>query len=218
MQKKANTMKKKLSLILVISLLLSLAGCGMSRPVTQEEINAIDMGTIAAGVYENAHFGIGCSLDEAWKVSPSEEIMAINKWDAEKDQREQMMDSLAKPGYFYEMMAETEDQSATVNVCVENVAVLEDPDSTGEDYVRAAVVTAREALSTIGVKGAKVEQVEQELAGTPCFGYYVSFENEGRMLHQKVVYLHSGIYAAVITVSCTGEDITDDLLDLFYQV
>lgn len=211
-------MKKKLAIILVLSLLLGLTGCGMSRPVTQEEIDAIAGGTVEGGVYENSHFAIGCSPDENWKVLSSEEIWALNEWDTEKEQREQMMNSLAKPGYFYEMMAETEDQTATVTVCVENVAVLEDPDSTAEDYVRAAVVTAREALSTVEVKGATVEQVERLVAGNTCLGYTISFENEGRMLYQTSVYLHSGIYAAVITVSCTGDDITDTLLDMFYRV
>lgn len=211
-------MKKKLALCLVIILLLSLTGCGMSRPVTQEEINAIAAGTVENGVYENNHFGIGCAPGEMWQVETAEDIMALNEWSAEEDLREQVLDSLAKPGYFYEMMAQTEDQSATITVCVENVAILEDPDSTAEDYVRAAVVTAREALSTIEVKGAKVEQVEKTVAGNVCLGYTISFENEGRMLYQTSVYLHSGIYAAVVTVSCTGEDITDQLLEMFYQV
>ncbi len=211
-------MKKLIALFLIAALMLGLTACGMSRPVTQEEVHDIDLGTVAEGVYENAHFGVGCSLDDTWSITPKEEILSLNEWDGEKDLREQMLDSLAKPGYFYEMMAEKEDLSATVNVCVENVAIMEDPDVTPENYVRSAVVTAREALSTVGVEGAIVKQVERELAGKPCFGYSMSFERGGKAMHQKSLYLHSGIYAAVITVSCVGEDITDELLDMFYPV
>ena len=211
-------MKKLIALFLIAALMLGLTACGMSRPVTQEEVDDIDLGTVADGVYENAHFGMGCSLDESWNITPEEELWTLNEWDAAQDLREQMLDSLAKPGYFYELMAEKEDLSATVNVCVENVAIMEDPDCTPEDYVRSAVVTAREALSTIGVEGAIVEQVEREFAGSPCFGYSMRFDRDGKAMHQKSLYLHSGIYAAVITVSCVGEDITDALLDMFYQV
>lgn len=211
-------MKKKLALILIVALLLGLTGCGMSRPVTQEEIDAIWLGTVENGVYENTCFGVGCAPGEPWQIMAEEEVLALNEWSAEEDLTEQMKKSLGKPGYFYEMMAELEDQSASIGVCVENVAVLEDPDATPQDYIRSAVVSAREALSTIEVPGAIVEQVQMQVAGQECYGYTISFENEGNTLYQKSMYLHSGIYVLVITVSCVGEDITDRLLDMFYPV
>lgn len=211
-------MKKIVALLLAVIMILSMTACGMSRPVTKEEVADVDLGAVADGVYENAHFGLGCSLDESWDITPQTEVLALNEWDSEADLREQMLDSLAKPGYFYELMAEKEDRSATVTVCVENVAIMEDPDCTPENYVRSAVVTAREALSTVGIEGAIVEQVERDVAGEHCFGYVMHFGHGEDAMYQKSVYIHRGIYVAVITVSCTGEDITDELLDLFYQV
>lgn len=211
-------MKKLIAISMILALVLGLTACGMSRPVTKEEVADIDLGNVADGVYENPHFGFGCSLDEDWNITPDSDILTTNEWEAEADLREQMLASLAKPGYFYEMMAEKADLSATVSVCVENVSIMEDPDCTPEDYVRSAVVTAREALSTIGMEGALVEQVERDFAGGHCFGYCMSFGRDDEAMYQKSLYVHKGIYAAVITVSCVGEDITDALLDMFYEV
>lgn len=211
-------MKKWIALALALTMAFSMTACGMSRMLTQEEIDNIAHGTVENGVYENAHFAIGCAPGEGWDVQTQEEIWQANAWDGQEEIAVQMMDSLAKPGYFYEMMAETADHTETVGVCVENVSIIEDPDSTAEDYVRSAVVTAREAFDAIGVEGAVIEQIEATVAGQQCLGYYAHFKNGDAMLHQKVVYLHHGIYAAVITVSCKGENITDQLLEMFYEV
>ena len=144
--------------------------------------------------------------------------MQTNVWDWEEDHTEQAKKSLAKPGYFYEMLAETPDQTGTLNVCVENVSIMEDPDISEEDYARSAIVMAREAFDTIGVKNLTMEQIVQEVAGKTCHGYLATVHNGDQILYQKVLYLRSGIYAMVITASCTGEDSTDNILENFYTV
>ena len=211
-------MKKTIALLLAVVLMLSLTACGMSRPVTQEEIDGIDLGTRSGNVYENSNFGMGCELDGTWEISSEEALFELNDWSFEEDLREQMLDSLAKPGYFYELTAEKSDKTATVTVCVENVAIMEDPDCTPEDYIRSAMVTAREALSTLGVEGAVVEQVERDVAGAHSYGYAVHYGHDEDAMHQISMYIHNGIYVAIITVSCVGEDVTNELLDMFYQV
>lgn len=211
-------MKKTAALILILAMLLSLTGCGMSRMLTAEEIDAIAAGTITDGVYENTVFGIGCQLDEDWDVSTQGEILETNGWNEEEDLIEQAKKSLAKPGYFYEMLAETPDQSSTLNVCVENVSIMEDPDISEENYARSAIVMAREAFDIIGAKNLAIEQIVQDVAGKQCHGYLATVHNGDNVLYQKVLYVRQGIYAAVITASCTGEDITDEILANFYTV
>lgn len=211
-------MKKTVALILVLAMLLSLTGCGMSRMLTAEEIDAIAAGTITDGVYENTVFGIGCQLDEDWDVSTQAEILETNGWNENEDLTEQAKKSLAKPGYFYEMLVETPDQTGTVNVCVENVSIMEDPDISEADYARSAIVMAREAFDVIGAKNLTMEQIVQDVAGKQCHGYLATVHTGDHVLYQKVLYVRQGIYAAVITVSCTGADVTDDILSCFYSV
>ena len=211
-------MKKTVALILMLAMLLSLTGCGMSRMLTVEEIDDIGVGSIADGVYENAVFGIGCKLEEPWQVSTWEEILQTNSWNEEEDLTEQAKKSLAKPGYFYEMLAQTPDQTNTLNVCVENVSIMEDPDISEYDYARSAIVMAREAFEVIGAKSLAIEQIAQNVAGKECHGYLATVKNGANTLYQKVLYVRHGIYEAVITISCTGENVTDEILANIYAV
>lgn len=214
-------LRKFAALLLALSLMLSLSGCyyTMSRDLTDEEINAIEAGAIADGVYENALFGIGFAAEEGWKLSAQEEIHELNKWSEEEVLKQQLIDSMSKPGYFYEMTAEREDGAVSVNVCIENVAIMEQPDVTEDMYVASAVLNAQEHFKEAGCLNVVIEKDAELFAGAEHYFYHVSCVTpDGRDLYYKAVYVKEGIYAAVITASSAGEDLTGEVLSMFYQV
>ena len=211
-------MKKSILLALVLLLILSLAGCGMSRSLTDEEINDIDHGTMEDGVYENAHFGIGYELDEDWNTETQDQIWARNEWKKDKDIHEQMIKSLKKPNYFWEMHTESAEQDVTVDVSIDNVAVIADPDISEEEYAKHCAEDAMDHWEQIEASGVEVTVIEQTVADKQCHGFLVTCEYQGNPIYFKTLYVRKGIYAAEIKVTCIGEDVTDEILENFYAV
>ena len=208
-------MKKIVLMILTACLLLGLTGC--NRTVTQEEIDAIVPCTYTDGVYENTLFGLSFAAPEDWTCSDWEEILEQNEWSAEEDLQPQMIESLGKPAYYYEMFAERLDAKVSVNVCVENAAVLGSPDDTEEGYAVKMMQYNREHFENLGVERLTMTQVQEEVAGALHHGYYVTCESNGVPFYYKAMYMKEGIYVAVITTSSTGEDLTGDVLAMFQE-
>lgn len=210
-------MKKLLALALALLMSVSAAGC-MSRNVSDTEKNDIAYGKVENGVYESTHFGLGYKFDPNWNTDTQKQIWERNEWNSEKDLREQMMKSLGKQHYFWEMHTETVEQDVTLDVSVDNVSVIADPDISEKEYAKYCAEQAMDHFEQVKVSGAELELIESNVAGKHCHGYLVTFENEGEMCYFKVVYIRKGIYAAVIKATCMGEDVTDALLENFYQV
>ena len=208
-------MKKFVLIILTACLLLGMAGC--NRAVTDEEVNAIEPCVYEDGEYRNETFGMAFRAPEGWTCSDWEAILEQNEWSAEEDLKTQVLDSLAKPYYYYELFAERDDAKASVNVCVENVAVLGNPDDTEEGYVARTLEITREHFKNLEAQQLVITQTEETFAGRPHHGYYVSCKMGSTPYYYKAVYIKEGIYAAVITVTSTEEDLTDEVLELFYE-
>ena len=215
MMKKIN---KLLALLLIAALMLSTTGC-MNRLLTQEEIDAIEPGTVTDGTYENTLFALGFSCPEGWDMATQDDVDAINEWDKEEDRHQLAVDSMGKPGYFYEMMAARSDGLVSANVSIENASVLWQPDITEEAYVDVSIETAQELFDAAGMENTQITKGTWPVDGAEHNGYYASCTTpDGDTMYYKSVYLKVGIYVAVITVSSLHEDLTDDALALFYQV
>lgn len=211
--------RKLAALLLILTLAFSLTGCyNISREVTQEEKEAIEAGTVTDGVYENALFAIGFAAEDGWTMTPAEEILELNEWKAADDMKDQVIASMGKPGYFYEMIAQRDDGLVSVNVRVENMAVLDQPDSSEEMYAAAAAANAKVHFEEIGSVNMVYQAVCQPFAGSDHYGYYVTCNTTtGEPLFYKVIYVKQGIYTAAITASSAGEDLTDEALAMFYE-
>ena len=190
----------------------------MSRSVTPEEIENIDYGTIENGTYENAHFGIGYRFEDEWNTDLQEQIWERNEWNADEDIREQMLASLKKPNYFWEMHTESAAQDATLDISVDNVSVLADPDLSQEKYAEYCAEQAVSHWEQIRATNIDIELAEEEIADKLCHGYVITCEYQGNPIYYKAFYLKKGIYAAEIKTTCIGEDVTDEILSNFYAV
>ncbi|MBP3634827.1 MAG: hypothetical protein J6J43_09685 [Oscillospiraceae bacterium] len=210
---------KLTALAVLLALVFTLSGCswfGMSRTLTQEEIDAIEVGTVTDGVYHNETFDLTFAVPEGWTVSTQDEILSFNKWKADKDKKEQALDSLGKPGYFYEMSVSRDDGKAAVTVCVENASILEQPDITEDMYAASALLNAQEHFKEAGCLNVEIEKICESFAGEDHYGYYATCTSPtGTLLYYKAIYVKEGIYAAVITATSAEEDLTGEALAVF---
>lgn len=132
-------MKRILSALLVLTMVLALCGCSGSKspagtvtpaPQTQpvetqpeetlppetEAASEFSLGTMTGGVYENAYAGFGCVLDDKWTYKTAKELQDISEQTIEM-----LEDSkLAEEGDLYssitDMMAENEEDLFSMNV------------------------------------------------------------------------------------------------------
>lgn len=209
-------MKKVFCIFLTACLLLGMTGC--NRAVTDEEVNAIEPCVYEDGKYRSETFGLGFEAPDGWTCSDWDAILEQNGWSAEEELKPQLIDSLAKPYYYYELIAERDDAKASVNVCVENVAVLGNPDDSEEGYVARTLEITREHFTNLEAQQVIVTQVEEPFAGGIHHGYHVSCKMDKTPYYYKAMYIKKGIYTAVVTVTSTEEDLTDQILALFYEI
>ena len=209
---------KILSVFLAVVMLLGVSGCAMSRKLTQEEKDALTLGTITDGVYENAYFGIGFQAEADWTVDDYSKILELNGWKDNGDLKAQAIKDMAKPGYFYEMNAMRNDQLVSVNVCVENVAIYDQPDVSEDGYVASAIITQQEIFKESPATNVVFTTVCENLAGQDHYGYLVTCQVNGEPMYYRAMYIKVGIYAAVITITSAGEDLTDEAMQMFYQL
>ena len=211
-------MKKIIALSLALVLTLSLAGCGMSRSVTKEEVADIDYGKIENGIYKNTHFGIAYLFNADWNSDTQEEIWQRNDWDSSKDLREQMLKSLKKPNYFWELHTESKAQDATLDVSIDNVSVLADPDLSQEEYAEYAAEQAVDHWEQIKATDIEIELIERNVADKTCHGFLITCKYQGDSIYYQSLYIKKGIYAAEIKATCIGENVIDEILSDFYAI
>lgn len=206
---------KVIALFMALCMMLAMSGC--TRPVTTEERENIGVGSVKDGLYENTFYNIAFRAPEDWTCMSQDEIWELNGWDPEEDLQEQLEERMSDYGHFIEMMA-SKGTELTVKVSVDNAAVMQDPDISEEDYARATRVDAEGQLGEAGCDELLVEDIYELFMGEEHYGFHIYAELNGMKMYQKEIYIKNGIYFLVVTASSTNEDVTDDLLAMFYRL
>jgi len=133
-------MKKIISLLLALAMVLSLAACGSSaseppkgdiKPLedtkqenntpeqeeeTQpaEEDNSFSLGAMQGGIYENTYAGFGLKLDENWVYKTAEELQDVTGLTEEMFEGTDL--DLSSYNQILDMMAECADPLASINI------------------------------------------------------------------------------------------------------
>lgn len=135
-------MKKLISLLLALAMVMSLAACGSTaespkgevKPLEQTEDttekqdeqtqpteeaqptedNSFSLGAMQGGIYENAYMGIGCTLDENWVYKTAEEMQDISGMTKEMFEGSDL--DLSAYDQILDMMAECTDPMASINI------------------------------------------------------------------------------------------------------
>lgn len=134
-------MKKIISLLLALAMVLSLAACGSSaseppkgdiKPLedtqqesapekqeeqtqpAEEEDNDFSLGAMQGGIYENAYAGFACKLDENWVYKTAEELQDVTGLTEEMFEGSDL--DLSSYNQILDMMAECSDPLASINI------------------------------------------------------------------------------------------------------
>ena len=235
--------KKLLALILALALVFALTACGSDPKgsVTQDDSTAtpapanepeatpepepedsVEMGSMNGGTYSNTFVGIGCKLDDTWTYYSDDEIIALNGLMVESIDDEELAQQLSESESFYDMFASKDDGLFSVNVVLENLGLLYGHTLDASGYIDIAMESLEDQLAIMGINTTTCEKVSFDFCGKQTDGIYIvgtmnveGFEVE---MFQRMACVKAGSYMTCITACSYFEDITTDILDMFYAL
>ena len=229
--------KRILSLLLLFVLLLLPAGCKKdpddvsgslvpdsqpsqesSAPAEESEDEALSIGQVNGGRYENKYFGFGCSLDSTWTYASKEQLQAQNGLTAEMFDDEALQEQLRNSNMFYDMMAATSDLSLNINVVVQNMGQLYGSILSEDTIVQQTIKSLPDQLASSGMSVTSCKAADVEFAGATHKAIRLTSTVQDMQVYQICVFIKRGGYIANITFTSFTDNTTDTLLKLFYGV
>lgn len=185
-----------------------------------EIINGL-FGSVSAGIYTNDTLSIGCKIGDDWTYYTEEEIMELNQTTLEilSDPDVAMVDpDDVETLNFIDMYASSADASANVNVGITRLSVIEAYTLTEEEIVAASLEQSISSYETMGFSDCVGAVEVCSFLGKE----YPAMKMEATLYDTPIyltqVYIKEGRNFGVISVSCFGNDITDEILSWFYTI
>ena len=239
-------LKKILAILLALTLVLALAACGSepkgnitpdngaATPAPADEPentpepepepepeDEVELGSMNGGTYENSFVGIGCKLDYTWTYYSDEEILQMNGLVADSIDDEKLAEQLRGSDSFYDMVAANEEGSS-VNVVLENLGLLYGHTLDAGGYIDIALKSLDSQLASMGVNVSACEKVSFDFCGEKTDGIYIfgtmSVNGMEIEMYQRMACVKAGSYMTCITACTYFEDLTTDILDMFYAL
>ena len=202
--------------IWIVLILLMLSGCDApaQTAVIPEVRGTIQQMTAeqeySGGVYRNSAFGFGCVLNENWICADEAELKARKE---SARTTEKLPDDA---DFFVDFYACAEDHSAAIEVVVENMGVLYGAIWSEEQYLNNALEEIDAYLEDSEIAYGTAEAVEITFGGKTYPSILVTGSVGDVPVYQRQVYLKSGDYMAVVSVSCFQVDISEAVFGLFF--
>ncbi len=198
-----------------VMLLALLSGCG-----GKELFRA---GSVENGTYTNETLGIGCTLDSSWSVASEEEIAATFGMAKELIEQAETGVDLEDADTFTDLYVYTDEGAKNINVQVQTLSALEGGavGEMSEDEILDNILPILEetmASAYAGVGTVTCEKVDARFLDEDHKAIAMVTTAQETDVYQKQFYLPHGRYVAIITCTSVGEDVTDELLELFYKV
>lgn len=237
-------LNKLLALTLALALVFALTACG-SQPkgsvtpdnsaATPEPASApesapepepesqddVGLGSMSGGTYENDFVGIGCKLDDTWTYYSDEEIIELNGLMVDSIDDEDLAEQLRSSDSFYDMLA-SNNEGSSINVVLENLGLIYGHTLDAGSYIDIALKSLEDQLTLMGVSAATCEKVSFDFCGKQTEGLYIagtlSIEGIEVDMYQRMACVKAGGYMTCVTSCSYFEDITTDLLDMFYAL
>ena len=236
-------MKRLISALLALALVLALAGCsGNKEPGgtitpknedTQETTTApaeetteatVSLGRMEGGVYTNEYAGFGCELDESWSFKTAEELQDLSQLTEDMLRDSTFADS--KYSTITDMMAENYELLASINVNYTRLSV--------SDRVTFSTISEETLIDTTllqkddmiqsyaqsGIQVSSMEKTQVSFLGEQHYAIHTvaTIEDTPYYLIQLFCFNLGGQYNVTLTLASFVEDNTAGLLELFYAV
>ena len=236
-------MKRLISALLALTLVLALAGCsGNKEPGgtitpknedTQETTTApaeetteetVSLGQMEGGVYTNEYAGFGCELDESWSFKTAEELQDLSQLTEDMLRDSTLADS--KYSTITDMMAENYELLASINV---NYTLLSVSDrvtfsTISEETLIDATLLQKDNMiqsyAQAGIQVSSMEKAQVSFLGEQHYAIHTvaTIEDTPYYLIQLFCFNLGGQYNVTLTLATYVEDNTASLLELFYPV
>ncbi len=230
-------MKKFLSVLLAVLMLLSLVACGEdSKPASSvnntpatstpesktessevssetssndiaEEHKLFERGVVDGNVYTNEFAGVRFTAPEAMTFYTDEEIAAVY------GASEEMFNITLDTSIIYDMYAMNPETGATVNVNYENMGLLYGALLTAESYLAASKSNLEAVFNdTPGMNVTSLEQSTVNVGGEemPCINLVIDIN--GMSLYETLVTKEADNYMMVFTIGALSTEEIDTIL------
>lgn len=230
--------KSLICILLAIAMIFALSACGsddkasgeldksdVAEPSGTTDVSTdadideeFDIGTVSGGKYENKFFGFGCDLDSSWTYASEEELVSMLDTTTDQFTDENYREQLKNADMFYDMMVQSGDGYANVNVVVQNIGVMYGALYSEEEIAKANAEELPDQVASAGMEVQSCELTTVQFAGAERNAVSIHSIYEGYDLYQLAVIVKNGSYVGVVTITSFMEDITSNIAELFYAV
>ena len=168
--------------------------------------------------YENELIGLGCQLDEEWRVYSADEMAALNGMMVDMMTDETIAEQLESSGYVQAFYAQLGDDPVTVNITVENLGLLYGTLLDEQQYAELSVDQLPAVLESIGLENLSTEITTTTFLGSEHTAINVYGQIQGVDFYETLVCVKVNRYMACVTAASYLADVTGDVLDMFYAL
>lgn len=233
-------MKKVISLLLALAMVMSLAACGSgdsgenttaattaateatteaTTQATEAEIDSSEViGSVEGNTYTNEFLGLTCTLDDSWTILSVEELAELNGAVAELTTDEDLAELLSESGTVQDFYAMAQEGLYTLNITVEDLGLLYGITMSEDDYIGQSGDALVSGLESIGMTDVVVTPTPVTVAGEEHAGMTISASYMGVNAYETIACVKVGNYMATICAASYVEDLTADFISLFEAV
>lgn len=187
--------------------------------------NALALGVVEGNTYTNTYAGIGCDLDSSWVIYPADQLQQLPSATQEMFEGTELEAAMANVTQFTDMMAESVELLASVNVLFQKLDInqriayarLDEQEVLEATMLQKDVMI--QAYAQAGINVDTMEIVAVTFLGEEHYALKTVAETQGVPYYCLQTFdFWLGEYSVTITFASFVEDNTEELLDLFYAV
>ena len=178
----------------------------------------LELGQTENGVYANDFFKIGCTLDENWYYYSTEEIMEVNNMTDEALSEAGLEEYAEANNTYTDMYAQNIATSASVNVTVERLNLMNAVALTEEDYAEISLDGLKTALESSGLENVAFDVSTIDFAADQHTAITVSGDFSGTPFYEMIICVKQGNYMGVFTIASLDVNELSEIVNLFYPL
>ena len=168
--------------------------------------------------YENELIGLGCQLDEEWRVYSADEMAELNGMMVDMMTDEAIAEQLESSGYVQAFYAQLGEDPVTVNITVENLGLLYGALLDEQQYIELTIDQLPAVLESMGLTDITSEITTTTFLGSEHTAVNITGQVQDAAFYETLVCVKVNRYMACITAASYLADVTGDVLDMFYAL